>query len=170
MQDYAIETRYIFTTSLHRNTTAYPKTSEFRLDLPDDFNNVSSLELVAGTVPNLDNVNLDPYLLLSIDGLNHIRASNGVEYFSVLALHKGHSDSFFNMDRSSSAMMPNSFYSPKQRISSLILKLLHPDGTSLAFGTAGNLLQINQTSFMFAIKTLSNKRPADFDKDFRKLF
>ena len=169
MEDYTVEEHYIFASSLDRDTSAYPKTSQFKLSLPDQFQNIVSIELSAGSVPNLGSVDADPYLLLSIEGLNHIQSSSGVEYFSVLALHKGHSNAFFNMDRSSSAMMPYKLYSPKQRLNSLNIKLLHSNGTPLTFGADGNLLQINQVSFTFCVKILRNKRRS-FDKDFRALF
>ena len=167
-KDYHTQRNFVFVSSRDRDVTVYPSPGNFKITLPQDgYTNVVSVELVAGTVPNQDGVTADPYLLLDIDGLNHIRASNGCEYFSILSIHKGHSDSFFNMDRSSSAMMPHQHYSVKQRLTSIHVKLTHPDGTPVDFGT--DLLPLNQTDFTFEVKTRENDRKG-FDKDFRKVF
>ena len=168
-EDYHIERNFLFATSRDRDIVSYPTTTEFKIELPEEYHDIVCVELTAGTVPNLDNVTNDPYLLLDIRELNHVQASNGCDYFSILSVHKGHSDAFFNMDRSSSAMMPHKLYSPKQRLSSLYIKLLHADGSPLIFGTSGTVDPLHQTSFTFEIKTLKkDRRP--FDNDFRRVF
>jgi hypothetical protein len=166
---YHIERNFAFITSRDRNTTSFPKTTHFNITLPDDYNDVVSVELTAGTVPNLDGVTNEPYLLLSIKELNHIKMSNGNEYFSVLAIHKGQSDLFFNLDRSSAAIMPRKFYSPLQKLKSITLQLLKSDGSALTFGADSNVLAVNQVSFTFEIKTRHKDRTG-FDDDFRKVF
>lgn len=163
---YHTERNFCFVTSRDRNTTVFPKTSEFTIALPDDYNDVVCVELTAGTVPNLDAVSSEPYLLLDIKELNHIRTSTGIEYFSILSVHKGHSDSFFNLDRSSAAIMPRKFYSPIQKLKSLTIRLLKSDGSALTFGSDSNTLAINQVSFTFEVKTLVKDR-VGFDNDFR---
>lgn len=168
-EGYHIERNFAFVSSRDRNTVSFPKTSEFSIKLPDDYNDVVSVELTAGTVPNLDSISDEPYLLLDIKELNHIKLSNGNEYFSVLAIHKGHSDLFFNLDRSSAAIMPRKFYSPLQKLKSITLRLLKSDGSPLTFGANGNTLAVNQISLTFEIKTLSKDR-AGFDNDFRNVY
>jgi hypothetical protein len=147
----------------------FPNPSEFKIVLPQEYHEVSSIELVSGSVPNQNNVILDPYLLMSIEGLDHLKSSSGRDYFSTLSLHKGHSDIFFNMDRSSASIMPHHFYSPKQRVNSLNIKLFHADGSALTFGSAGSLVTADQTSFVFEVRTLANKRIV-FDNNFRGVF
>jgi hypothetical protein len=168
-EGYHVERNFAFITSRDRNIAVFPKSTNFNITLPDDYNDVVSVELTAGTVPNLDGVVNEPYLLLSIKEFNHIKMSNGNDYFSVLAIHKGQSDLFFNLDRSSAAIMPRKFYSPLQRLTSITLELLKSDGKPLTFGANSNIDAVNQVSFTFEIKTLSKNR-IEFDKDFRDVF
>ncbi len=172
-EEYYVERHYLFVNSLDRDISLYPKSTEFKIQLPIEYREVSSIELVAGTIPNLDNVNTDPYLLLDVSTestkLNHIKSTNSQDYFSALALHKGHSDNFYNLDRSSAVIMPHRFNSPKQRLNTLDIKLYHANGTSLSFGTAGSLVKTDQTSFTFEIKINMIKRKM-FDTNFRGVF
>lgn len=166
------ERNYIFISSSDRDISKYPSTSDFRIDLPSAYQGIESIELAAGTIPNVDNVSEDAYMYLWIDELNHITTSRNEKYFGVLSLQSGNSPNFYNLDKSSTNSMPNKFMPEKSKLNSLHIRVLHPDRTVANFGTdiPGNPINFDiQTSFTFEIRTRSRKRAKNLYSDYRNI-
>lgn len=59
--------KYIVVSSLDRDISAYPNVNKYSISLPDEIKNVYSIELIRSTIANVNNVTLQPYLILKID-------------------------------------------------------------------------------------------------------
>ena len=170
--EYINEKRYIFTSSRDRNRVVYPDPADFFVTLPDNANNIHSIELAAGTLPVIANVSNAPYILMQLENFNHIKGSNGVDYFGVLTLHLSNNSSFYHLDKSSTNKMPFKFtgINMKQDIRQFHIKLFYPDGTSVSFGDESNLSvpldSSIQTSFTFEL-TCKVVKPIDLTSDYR---
>jgi hypothetical protein len=155
--EYRVHNNYIKISSADRDRSVYPGTAKFRVRLPYEYKDVYSLSLSAGILPNLDNISTDAFTYLKIQELDHIKLSDGDDVFGVMILHTANTTNFYNIDKSSTNMMPRRFIEPKQRLSEISIELLHPDKTPVNFGTEGSTGLVNQaiqTSFTFEIKTI----------------
>ena len=170
--EYEHKKNYIFISSIDRDRSLYPSPSNFKIDLPERLCDVECIEIVAGTLPNLDGINVDPYIYLDIPELNHIRTSSNDKYFGILTLHNANTANFYTLDKSSTNVMPHCFTPVKQKVNSLHIRLLHPDKTVVNYGTQTELDVLDlskQTSFTFQITTRLKKRKY-LDSDFRNTF
>lgn len=171
--EYRIHSNYIKISSADRDRAIYPGTAKFKIKLPYIYENVYSMGLAAGVLPNLDGINAEAYTYLKMDNsdFNHIKLSNGDNVFGVMILHTANTANFYNIDKSSTNLMPIKFIPPKQKINEISIELLHPDYSSVNFGTEGSSGAVDQdiqTSFTFEIKTL--RKLNKFHNDTRNVY
>jgi len=157
--EYDYERRFIFTSSRYRDRTLYPDSGHFSINLPDTATDLVCLELAAGTIPAIGAIQAAPYLFMQIEDLNHIKGSNGQDYFGILTLHTSNNNTFYHLDKSSTNKMPYQFNNagPKRYLKSLTISLYYPDGSPVLFGDESDLLtpidEGKQTSFTFEIRS-----------------
>jgi hypothetical protein len=162
---------YLFISSTMRDRFAYPDPAYFKIPLFDNFQDVVSVELAAGVLPNQGNISGDGYVLLDVPELNHILGADGSRYFGILGLtyHPSPTKSFYNLDKSNTDDMPVVFRPPKRRLESLTLILKHPDGSAVSFGAEDPTQPADfnlQSQFTFLITTKTRRR-IGLDRDDR---
>jgi hypothetical protein len=169
--EYELENNYIKVSSADRDRSVFPGTAKFKVRLPYEYKDIYSISLSAGVLPNLDNISTEAYTYLKIQGLDHIKLSDGDDVFGVMILHTANTNNFYNIDKSSTNMMPRRFIEPKQRLSEISIELLHPNKTPINFGTEGTSGSVNQTiqtSFTFEIKTI--RKLKTFNNDTKNVY
>lgn len=144
---------YVCINSSDRDTTAYPKVNNYRINFEDTFKNVSSIEIVNGTVANQATVQANPYLVVRVDGLNHLNFSNK-------NINKGFA-LFYLKPTTGAHVQPElgvlqrnirTFRTPLASLNSLSISLTSPDGELFEFGEgAGDVTVPYQNSFVFKI-------------------
>jgi hypothetical protein len=167
--EYEYIPHYIFINSGDRDRSKFPSPSNFKIDLPDYLCDVTSVSIAGGTIPNLDSINSAPFLYLDVPELNHIKTTSRDSYFGILSLHAGNTSTFFNLDKSSTNVMPHVLTPIKQRLDSLHIKILHPTNVQINLGTQSEVQTLDyttQTSFVFQVITRRKKRQG-LDEDYR---
>lgn len=170
---YETERHYLFVSSSMRDRSQYPDPAYFKLELPEPFRDIVSIELSSGVLPNQGNIANDGYLLLDIPELNHIRGADGSRYFGILGLqyHPSPTKEYFNLDKSNTNDMPIVFKPVKRRLDALTIILRHPDGSMVTFGTEDPNAPANlslQTQLTFEVRVRVRKRTG-IDRDERAL-
>jgi hypothetical protein len=80
---------YVTVSSRDRDTTNYPNVNNYSIQLPQEFRNISQIELIQAIIPSANNVAAEPYLLLNISELNDVMISsdkNITNSFAILPL------------------------------------------------------------------------------------
>lgn len=150
---YEDHIHYVCINSSDRNVTAYPQVNNYRIDFEDTFKNISSIEIVNGTVANQASVQANPYLVVRVDGLNHLNFSNR-------NINKGFA-LFYLKPTTGAHVQPElgvlqrnirTFRTPLASLNSIDISLTKPDGTLFSFGEgAGDVTVPYQNSFVFKI-------------------
>ena len=169
--EYESIRQYCHIASKDRDRSLYPSPSDFKIDLPECFCDVYRISIAGGTLPNLDGIDADPYVYLDVPELNHIHSTSRDKYFGILSLHSGNTASFFNLDKSSTNLMPHIFTPVKRELRQIHIKLFHPNGTPVDFGTQTELDALDyskQTTFVFEIVERRKKR-VGLDSDHRNV-
>ena len=152
--EYHNISRFFIIESKDRDRSLYPSPADFKIDLPQYCNNITRISITGGTVPKLDNVDLDPYLYLDVPELNYISSTSNNTYFGILSLNSFNTAQFLNLDKSCTNLMHNIYIQPKLELRSIHIKLLHPNGDPVDFGTQTDtdvLDYSKQTSFIFEV-------------------
>ena len=144
---------YVCINSSDRDTTGYPQVNNYKIDFEDTFKNVHSIEIVNGTVANQATVLANPYLVVRVDGLNHLNFSNrninkGFAMFYLKPTTGAH------VQPELGALQRNVrvFRTPLASLNSLSISLTTPDGNLFSFGEgAGDTSVAFQNSFVFKI-------------------
>jgi hypothetical protein len=158
--DYIETVSYLHINSSDRNVTAYPSVNSYKIDTDDRFKNIKSIELIAGSIPNVNSVLLQPYLILKIDGLNHINFSNKniVSGFAMMYLQNT-SGTFIQPELGVLQRNVLNFKTPLASLSNINLQILKPDGTLFSFGeSAGDVSVTYSTSFTLRIVSIEKSR------------
>lgn len=157
MTDYTIVKRYLKVSSADRDPAIYPSSSSFSIDLPVEYRNIVSVELIQGIIPDKNNVSLEPYLILSIDEIPN----------TIDAIDRVTSDAFAILMLSTPPLTVGSFISvnthihkntvlyfnqtPKAKLSKMTIKIKNSDGDIFDFGGSGSTSKATQSTFFFKI-------------------
>lgn len=161
-----------------RDLTAYPDRGNFKMSTQMNsysisefpLRNVQSVELLGLTVPNLDNILDEPYLILDIDELNKIYAGNP-QFLCTAVLHLqnpiiGPTHSHIAMCRKVAERSPLIYRPPKSKITSLTIRVCKSDGSSVNFGQDTKLSFDRQNQISLHLKFLCEfKDPSDLLAD-----
>jgi hypothetical protein len=155
---YSQREYFLKVSSADRNVSIYPSSSNFVLDLPKEYKNVSSVELIQAIIPDKNNVTSEPYLLLTIDEFDK---------HPMDALDKPTSDAFALLLLTNPPLTPGSFISidtkvhentvleypttPKAKLSKMTIKVTDSTGTVFDFGGSGTTSKATQVTFIFKI-------------------
>jgi hypothetical protein len=158
--DYIETVSYLHINSSDRNVTAYPSVNSYNIDTEERFKNIKSIELIGCSIANQNTVTNNPYLILKIDGLNHLNFSNLniASAFAILYIQNtsgAHVQSELGCNQRSILYFKN----PLASLSKINLQILKPDGTLFSFGESpGDISVAYSNSFMLKITTLEKSR------------
>lgn len=154
--EYSHIVSYLHLNSSDRDVVAYPSVSEYRIDSEEKFRNISSIELVASSIANQGSPLSNPYMVLRIDGLNHINFSNRNTNsgFAVMYLKQTTGPHVYSELGVLQRNVLN-FKTPLASLSSIKLSIVGPDGSLFNFGEpSGDVTPAFSNSFMLRIVTL----------------
>jgi len=148
---------YLTVSSRDRDTTAYPNGSQFVIELPKEFKNLYSVELLQAIIPNQNNVLNEPYLVLTVEELDDIMFSNNKtisEGFAMLMLTppNGNFISIDNRIHENTVLYYNT--NSKAKLSKMSIKITDVDGNIFDFGGSGSTNKAYQSTFVFRIVQL----------------
>lgn len=157
---YDIITSYIHVNSSDRDTSKYPKVNNYRITFDNVLKNVHSIEIVSASLANQGSPLANPYLVLSLDGLNHITFSNNSSKkgFSTLYLPNTTAAHIIpDLDLSGGNIY--FFKTPLSTLNQFDIQIYGPNGTLFNFGESnGDTTVTYSNSFLFKIKTLVKSR------------
>ena len=160
---YKERTDYIIVTSSDRDISIYPNPSKYVLNLPFELKNISTIEIVNGVIPDKNNVQLEPYLLLNIEELQNVMISNNKPIANAFAiLHMAPpivAGSFINVDKKTFEHVVLNLKTPKASLSKLTLSITDSSGNLFNFGDdSGGPLKALQNMFVLKVVTLEKSR------------
>ena len=161
--EYETTTHYLAISSKNRNVNQYPNVNRYTINLRTEYKNISKIELIQSILPAKNDVDKEPYLLLSIDEIEEVVHSNDVNIansFAILQLSKPiTTDGFIIMDKKIHENTVKYFKTPKANLSKMTITISDSDGVPFNFGTDSNPPDKQyQNTFIFRIQTLEKKR------------
>lgn len=152
---YEQKVEYICINSNERDISAYPNSNNFSVKLNETFKNIYSIELIDATVPDKNNIEQQPYLLLQVDQIQDtINSTNSAlaSSFAILKLLPAITPGFFiSMDRSSWEKTPKIYKDSKASLSRMTISIKKPDGTLFDFVQDTPVNPLYQCLFTFKI-------------------
>jgi hypothetical protein len=154
--DYSKVEYYLTIRSSDRDVLVYPSSSNFSIELPKEYKNVYSVELIQAIIPDKNNITSEPYLLLSIDELDTVMDSidkSVSDSFAMLLLTNPPlvSGSFISIDTRIHENTVLYYKTPKSKLSKMTIKILNTDGDVFEFGGSGTKTKSYQSTFVFKI-------------------
>lgn len=145
---------YLTVSSRDRNTSIHPNGSQFSVELPKEFKNIYSIELLQAIIPNQNDVLNEPYLVLTVDELDDIMYSNNktiAEGFAMLMLTppNGNFISIDNRIHENTVLYFGT--NNKAKLSKMTVKITDVDGNIFDFGGSGSANKLYQSTFVFRI-------------------
>lgn len=159
---YQKRNNYLTISSKDRDISQYPKSSQFVIDLNDDFKNISSIELITAIIPDKNNVANEPYLLLNVKELDTLNISNNKqisESFAMLQLATPTvPGTFIQIDKRTFENTILDYHTPKAKLSRMSISITDVDGNLFNFGGDNTYTKNYQCTFVFKITTLDTDR------------
>lgn len=161
--EYDTTTHYLTISSRDRNFVADPNVNHYTINFPNEFKNISSIELVQAILPARNNVEAEPYLLLDIDELPDVMVSNDTHIsnaFAILQLAAPTTtNGFIQIDKRIHENTVKYFKIPKAYLSKMTVSLRDYTGALFDFGTDAAPPQKElQNTFVFKIITMEKRR------------
>ena len=162
--EYEEKVHYLSISSKDRDLTAYPDVNHYSIQFPNEFRNIYSIELIQGIIPDKNNVQDEPYLLLKIDEIQDTMVSNDkniADSFAILQLAPPtKANTFIQIDRRIHEYTIKYYQTPKAYLSKMTITILGSDGIPFDFGTdtPSPPNKQHQNTFIFKIVTLEKKR------------
>lgn len=160
--DYVQKTEYLVVSSKDRDAILYPNSSRFVINLQKSYKNVKSIELIQAIIPDQNNVQLEPYLLLKIDEIEGVMDSldtNISDAFAILQLAPPTiTGSFIVVDKRIFENTMRIFKTPKASLQKLTISLTDSDGIGFNFGGTGTISKAFQTTFVLKITMVEKNR------------
>lgn len=157
---------YLSISSRDRNRTNYPNVNSYTISFPVEFRNIASIELVQAIIPAQNNVDEEPYLLLTIDELPNIMISNDTNIansFAILQLSAPITpNGFIQIDKRIHENTVLTFKTPKANLAKMTVSIRDCLGDLFNFGNDASLPTVPtknlQNTFIFKVTTLEKKR------------
>ena len=154
---------YVTVSSRDRDRSVYPNTNQYVINFPQEFKNISSIQLIQAIFPDANNVRREPYLLLKIAELEDVMVSsdrNISDAFAMILLSTPPlNNAFITMDTKVHENTIKYFRIPKASLSKMTVSITDCDGTLFDFGADGpSLVRDVQTTFVFKLTVLEKKR------------
>lgn len=157
---------YISISSRDRNRTNHPNVNSYTITFPVEFRNIASVELIQAIIPAQNDVDQEPYLLLTIDELPDVMISNDkfiANSFAILQLSSPvTAGGFIQIDKRIHENTVLTFRSPKANLAKMTVSIRDCLGNLFDFGSdtsapttpSKNL----QNTFIFKVVTLEKRR------------
>lgn len=161
---YEEKVHYLTISSKDRDVTAYPNVNHYSLKFPNEFKNIHSIELIQGIIPDQNDVQNEPYLLLQVDEIQDVMVSNDKNIsnsFAILQLAAPtRSGTFIQIDRRIHEYTVKYYDTPKAYLSKMTVTILDSNGIPFNFGTdtPSPPNKSFQNTFIFKIVTLEKQR------------
>jgi len=157
---------YISISSRDRNRTNYPNVNSYTVNLPMEFRNISSIELIQAIIPAQNDVDQEPYLLLTIDELPDVMISNDkniANSFAILQLSAPITvGGFIQIDKRIHENTVLTFKTPKANLAKMTVSIRDCLGDLFNFGSDASLPNAPskslQNTFIFKVTTLEKRR------------
>lgn len=160
--EYTRVEQYLIVNSSERDITSYPNPSQFVLNLPQEYRNVSRIEMIQCIIPDKNNVTAEPYLLLNINELENTMESNNKyisEAFSILQLNQPIvPGGFIQLMTQIHEHVVLNYKTPKANLSKITLSITNSDGQIFDFGGNGTTDKAFQCLFVFKITRLDKSQ------------
>jgi hypothetical protein len=161
---YEKKVHYLTISSKDRNVTAYPNVNQYSIKFPNEFKNIHSIELIQAIIPDQNDVQDEPYLLLQIDEIQDVMVSNDkniANAFAILQLAAPtRAGTFIQIDRRIHEYTVKYYDTPKAYLSKMSITILDSTGAPFDFGTdtPSPPNKSFQNTFIFKIVTLEKQR------------
>lgn len=161
--EYQEKESYLIVTSKSRDATLYPSSSNFSVELQDEYRNIRSIELVQAIIPDKGNVTQEPYLLLQINEIDNVMDSPDDvirKSFAFLCTNTAtEPDYFITIDRSVHENTPKVYSNLRASLSKMTLRVVDSNGNVFNFGSPVDPKdKLYQTTFVFRVVTVEKKR------------
>jgi hypothetical protein len=160
--EYTKTNKYLVLSSKDRDTSIYPSSSQYVLNLDQEYKNVSRIELIQAIIPDKNSVTAEPYLLLNIKELENTMESNNKELcdaFTILQLNQPIvSGAFIQLMTQIHEHVVLNYKTPKASLSKITISITDADGQVFDFGGSGSTAKEFQTLFVFKITMLENNQ------------
>lgn len=161
--EYQEKEAYLIVTSKSRDITLFPSSSNFSVELNDEYRNIRSIELIQAIIPDKGNVTQEPYLLLQINEIDNVMDSPDDvirKSFAFLCTNTATEPSYFiSIDRSVHENTPKIYTNLKASLSKMTLRIVDSTGNIFSFGSPVDPKdKLYQTTFIFKIVTVEKKR------------
>lgn len=151
-----IKTRYLIVDSNSRDISKYPQPNYYRITF-DPIYLIKSIKIVAGTMPDVNNITDEPYLIINLDEFNNLESSNTNVHnaFTLLQLQPAVvAGKFINTENTISNATTKYFNPPLEKLSQLTLSIRDLDNILFDFGDdSGGPDKSLQNFFLFEIVT-----------------
>lgn len=148
--------------SKDRDIINYPNSSNFIIDLNDEYKNIKRIELVQAIIPDKNSVLTEPFLLLNIKELQNTMDSNNKaisDSFAMLQMSPPTvSGSFIICDKRIHENVVKYYKTPLARLSRLTITITNSDGDLFSFGGNGTTSKAYQCQFVLKIITEETSR------------
>lgn len=161
---YEEKIHYLTISSKDRDVVAYPNVNNYSIKFPNEFKNIHSIELIQAIIPDQNNVQDEPYLLLQVDEIQDVMVSNDKNIsnaFAILQLASPtRSGTFIQIDRRIHEYTVKYYDTPKAYLSKMSITILDSEGNPFDFGTdtPSPPNKSFQNTFIFKIVTLEKQR------------
>lgn len=155
---------YFVVSSNDRDVSKYPDVNKYVINLPKEFKNIHSIEMIQAILPDKNSVTSEPFLLLKIDELEDVMVSsnrNISDAFAVIQLTSPvTSGGYIVTDKRTYENTVKYFKIPKATLSKLSISITKYDGTLFNFGadTPSPPNKQFQNWFVFMVVCLEKKR------------
>lgn len=154
---YLTQQHFVAIASSSRDTVKYPNPSNYVLELPYEYKNVVSVELIDATFPDKNNITQEPFLILDIEQLRDVISSNNTSLSNAFAILKMNapvaSGYFITMDKCCWEKMPKIFKQKGASLKKLNIKIKKTDGSLFNFNAPTPEDALYQHTFFFRIVT-----------------
>lgn len=158
---------YLIIRSQDRDLQNYPQPQNYRIPLETTFKNIHSIELISGYVPDQNNADQEPYILLDIPELrdNPMECINKsvANSFAILQMSPPVKDNYFIwIDKRTHENTIKYYRNPKARLDTITIQLKNTEGQLFSFGddTAGTPPNKSLQN-MFTFKIITKEKSHD---------
>jgi hypothetical protein len=164
--EYEEYVHYISVSSRDRDRSIYANVNNYCITLPNEFKNISSVELIQAIIPAKNNADSEPYLLLDIDELEEVVISNDTHISDSFAILQPSppitAGGFMQIDKRIHENTVKIYKTPRSSLSKLTISIKDDSGNLFDFGidtVPPNAIDKSlQNTFIFKLITLEKRR------------
>jgi hypothetical protein len=150
---YEKRVEYLHVSSSDRDIVSYPFVNHYSVELNNTFKNISCIELIQATIPNVSTT--EPFVVLKIDEIDQAVFSSNIYIDNAFAIIPfiSSTGNWINLN-CNKELIEKSFITPKSSLEKMTISLLSKNGNFFPFGLTGNI----ENDFVFKITTIQKSR------------